>query len=158
MGFLRNRRPDVVALTFRQSELCDMRWSLFDLASQVHGVACTLVTEYGIGHVVIIAVIPLCYDIGCSENKYRKRVYGFNEKLEQLACPRIGLRYITGFWKDENNVKVEPSQYAPSSFTPGPEPHSPWYQKYVKGLRAALLDSIPILKGNDRYELIHFYQ
>ncbi len=157
MGFLRSRRPDVVVLTYGQAELCNQRKSLFDLASSVHGVARKMVTDFGVGHVVIIAAIPLCHGIGCAENKYRKRVYGYNEKLEQLACPRIGLKYITGFWKDGDDVKVYPSQYAPDSFTPGPEPSSPWFKKYVKGLRAALLESITILKGNDQYELTHFF-
>ena len=62
---------------------------------------------------------------------------------------------MTGFWKDEDGNRVSPDDYAPDSFTPGPEPSSYWYQKYVRGLRGALTESIPVLHGNDYYEAIH---
>ena len=155
MGFLRERKPDIVVLNFGEPELRQMHRSMYDVASRVLHVASSLVDEYKIGHVVIIAAIPLDFDIPCSASKFRKRVFGFNDRLESLTRPRIGLRYMTGFWKDEDGNRVSPSDYAPDSFTPGPEPSSYWYRKYVRGLRAALTESIPVLHGNDYYEAIH---
>ena len=157
MGFLRERKPDIVVLNFGEPELCQTRRSAFDVASRVIHIAGQLVDEFKVGHVVMIAAIPLNFGIPCSANKFRKRVFGFNDKLEGLTRPRIGMRYMTGFWKDEDGNRVSPEDYAPQSFTPGPEPANYWYQKYVRGLRAAFTESIPILHGNDYYEAVHQY-
>ncbi len=149
MGFIMNRRPDVVILNAGEPELCDMSRSLFGIASDIHDVARILVSEdYGVRRVTCIGAIPLMSGIPCSELKYRKRVFGMNRKLAELAQPNINYRFPNPFWKDEHDQRVTPHMYAPKSFTPGPEPSSIWYKKYVRVLRAALVDAASVLRSN----------
>ncbi len=149
MGFIMNRRPDVVILNAGEPELCDMSRSLFDIASDIHEVARILVSEdYGVRRVTCIGAIPLVSGIPCTESKFKKRVFGMNRKLAELAQPNINYRFPNPFWKDEHNQRVTPHMYAPKSFTPGPEASSAWYKKYVRVLRAALVDAASVLRSN----------
>ncbi len=149
MGFILNRRPDVVILNAGEPELCDLTRSLFGIASDIHEVARVLVSEeYGVRRVTCIGAIPLMSGIPCTESKYRKRVFGMNRKLAELAQPNINYRFPNPFWKDEHNQRVTPHMYAPKSFTPGPEASSIWYKKYVRVLRAALVDAASVLRSN----------
>ena len=90
MGFILNRKPDVVILNTGEPGLCDMSKSLFGIASYINEVARVLVSEdYGVRRVTCIGAIPLMYGIPCSESKYRKRVFGMNRKLAELSQPNI---------------------------------------------------------------------
>ena len=158
MGFILNRKPDVVILNAGEPELCNMQASLFGIASSINGVARTLVSEeYGVKRVTCIGAIPLMYGIPCSASKFRKRVFGMNQHLIELCQPSINYRFANPFWKEEdeqgNKIKVTPDMYAPKSFTPGPSPSSIWYKKYVRVLRAALVDAEAVLRQASRMSL-----
>ncbi len=150
MGYIRARQPDIVLLNFGEHELCNMDRSTFHVASRYIEVARTLISEeYRVGHVLCVGAIPLAFGIPCTPSRFRKRVYGFNTKMETMTQPRLGFKFLSQYWKNGDGHKVDPNEYAPMSFTPGPEPNSSAFVTYVNHLRKGLLDSITIMRQND---------
>ncbi len=152
MGYLSELRPDVVALSFGNPELCDLRASPMCVASSVFNVARTLTSpEFGVDLVIPVGAIPLSWNILCTESKYRKRAFGFNHHMISYARPKIGFKLPSGFWKS-GDTKIMPSAFAPKSFIPGPEYTSPWFKKLVGYYRSVFLDGLDTTYDNRAYE------
>ena len=118
MGFILNRKPDIVILNAREPELCNMQASLFGIASSINGVACTLVSEeYGVKIVTCIGAIPLMHGIPSSVSRFRKRVFGMNQHLIDLCQPSINYRFPTPFWKEQK--ESYPGHVCAKIFHPG---------------------------------------
>ena len=153
LGYIRQRRPDIVMLMFGNVEMCDLGASIYHVASRVHQLAQTLLSDdFKVGYVMCLGAIPLVADILCGLGKYRKRVFGFNTKLTSFASGRIATKRICGFWKDEHGNKVEPSVYAPDSFIPGPDPESFWFRKYVHTMWGAMIQAVAGVHANDAFQ------
>ena len=72
--------------------------------------------------------------------------------METMTQPRLGFKFLSQYWKNDQGHKVDPNEYAPMSFTPGPEPTSAAFVAYVNHLRKGLLESITIMRQNDAFE------